>query len=30
VLGHSLGGQLASLFLSRHSFDIKGLILLAS
>lgn len=30
VIGHSLGGQLASLFLSRYDFDIKGLILIAS
>ena len=30
MLGHSLGGQLAALFLSRHDFGIQGLILMAA
>ncbi|MEO1409796.1 MAG: alpha/beta fold hydrolase [Bacteroidota bacterium] len=30
VMGHSLGGQLASLYLSRHRMAVAGLILIAS
>lgn len=30
IIGHSLGGQLAALFLSRHDFGVQGLILIAS
>ncbi len=30
VLGHSLGGQLAACFLSRHDFGVRGFILVAS
>lgn len=30
IMGHSLGGQLASLFYSKHQPNIKGLILVAS